>query len=56
MEGKGEDTKGRMDNRKHNVSQSAGDVILTTCMTNLREEKIEKEVENIPSDGFYFLC
>lgn len=40
-EGKVETTKGRMGYRKHNFSESAKVVILTTwIMTDLREEEI----------------
>lgn len=46
-----------MDYGKQNFPESAENGILTTCIrTNLREEEREKEVENTPSDGLYFLC
>lgn len=45
-----------MDCRKHSFSESAEDGILTICIrTDLSKEEREKEVANIPSDGFCFL-
>lgn len=55
-EGKVDGTKGRMDYGRHNFFKSVEDEILTTCVrTKLRVEEREKKVENIASNGLYFL-